>query len=614
ILSRDLPVGTTKLVVRSDIVAVCLNSSRVLSSLAAEVNNGTLRAHTVLGKVEGREVLSTVSSPKTVSQGNKVFVIARSEKLNCVKTEQCVPGASGIQLVVGEATRSTDGKQSGMIEWGNPRPLLENKTLKNEDKANCLFPGVGSGVLMEDSTLVFPVRTMNDREDEFFSMIVYSKDNGSSWALSRGMSPADCLEPLVTEWEKGQILMIVYCVFGGQRVYESRDMGTTWTEARGKLSGVWGELRSGEPQELSLGVYALITAAIEGRKVMLYTQRGYASWKKRTTALCLWVTDNNRTFYVGPVAMNDASSDELASTLLYSGGNLYLSRTRDSGDGRAISLSSLTEELTKIKSVLRTWAQKDTFFSSLSIPTAGLVAVLSDAANNDTWYDEYRCMHARVINATKVKDGFNFTGLHSGVLWPVNGWSHDVRRASLSHDFTLVASVTIQDVPGESVPLLTATLEKNNSRHSIVLSYTADKNWETGLKNKLMSSAWEPNKEYQLALTLQGKKALFYIKGQLLAEEEVPLTDEAPLELVQFCFCACSEKKLDQNSPVTVKKVLLYNRLLDFTEMSAIKERVYNSRAFPELQAKDVSQTIGPAGRGLLPLLVLLALWGIVAA
>ncbi|EKF38239.1 trans-sialidase, putative, partial [Trypanosoma cruzi marinkellei] len=53
-----------------------------------------------------------------------------------------------------------------MIEWGNPRPLLENKTLKNEDKANCLFPGVGSGVLMEDSTLVFPVRTMNAREDE----------------------------------------------------------------------------------------------------------------------------------------------------------------------------------------------------------------------------------------------------------------------------------------------------------------------------------------------------------------------------------------------------------------------------------------------------------------
>ncbi|RNE95626.1 trans-sialidase [Trypanosoma cruzi] len=76
-------------------------------------------------------------------------------------------------------------------------------------------------------------------------------------------------------------------------------MGATWTEAIGTLSGVWVNARSGVSQKESLHVDALITATIEGRKVMLCTQRGHASGEKRATALCLWVTDNKRTFLLG---------------------------------------------------------------------------------------------------------------------------------------------------------------------------------------------------------------------------------------------------------------------------------------------------------------------------
>ncbi|RNF12499.1 trans-sialidase [Trypanosoma cruzi] len=101
--------------------------------------------------------------------------------------------------------------------------------------------------------------------------------------------------------------MIVDCE-DGRRVCESRDMRTAWTEAIGTLSGVWVNARSGVSQKESLRVDFLITATIEeGRKVMLCTQRGHASVKKRATALCLWVTDSNRTFPVGPVAMDNAS-------------------------------------------------------------------------------------------------------------------------------------------------------------------------------------------------------------------------------------------------------------------------------------------------------------------
>ncbi|RNC56389.1 putative trans-sialidase [Trypanosoma cruzi] len=173
-------------------------------------------------------------------------------------------------------------------------------------------------------------------------------------------------------------------------------MGTAWTEAIGKLSAVWANARSGVSQKESLRVDALITATIEERKVMLYTQRGHASGKKRATALCLWVTDNNRTFSVGLVAVDKAADWMLDSTLLHSDGNLHLLQRRGNGGGSAISISRLTDELSRINSVLSTWVQKDIFFSSVSTPTAGLVAVFSDVASDDPWNDEYLCLNAMV--------------------------------------------------------------------------------------------------------------------------------------------------------------------------------------------------------------------------
>ncbi|RNC60152.1 putative trans-sialidase, partial [Trypanosoma cruzi] len=251
----------------------------------------------------------------------------------------------------------------------------------------------GAGVVMEDGTLVFPLMAKSKAED-VCSMIICSTDSGSTWALSEDISPAECLNPRVTEWE-GSLPMIVDCE-NGQRVYESRDMGTAWTEAIGTLSAVWANARSGVSQKESLHVDALITATIEERKVMLCTQRGHTSGEKRATALCLWVTDNNRTFPVGPVAVDNAANWMLASTLLYSDGSLHLLQRRGNGEGRVISLSCMTEGLSAIKSILSTWAQKDIFFSRLSTPTACLVAVFFDAASDGTWNDEYPCLHAMV--------------------------------------------------------------------------------------------------------------------------------------------------------------------------------------------------------------------------
>ncbi|KAF5221833.1 hypothetical protein ECC02_005191 [Trypanosoma cruzi] len=611
----------------SDVVAGYIDSKWNWSTLVAEINKSTWKAHTVLTATEAKEQsLVVFRQPTTITRGNKVFLLSESS-LWSYSHGNFYWDRLDLKLVVGTVTNSTGGEPSKRISWDNPKSLLSVNisAASYESKFERFFPSGGSGVLMNNGTLVFPVIAF-DGKDEGHSMIIYSTDDGAKWMLSNGTSPAKCETPRVTEWE-GSLLMIVDCEVG-QRVYGSRDMGTKWTGTIGTLPGVWTKSKSTAILDLSFHVDALITATIEGRKVMLYTQRGNASGNETEGALYLWVTDNIRSFCVGPVAMRDGMNWLFASNLQYSDGNLHLLQQRESDKGSALSLSRLTEELSTIKSVLSTWAQKDAFFSKLTIPTAGLVAVLSGAASNGTWIDEYLCLNATVTpNAKKVRYGFQLTEPSSRVSWSVNTQANNVRHVSLSHNFTLVALVTIEETPSGNTPLLTATLADTNSNHTMGLSYTADKTWGTGLKgNKTTQSGrWEPKKGYRVALMLQGKKASVYINGNSLGEEEVPLKGEAPLELVRFCFGACGEDA-GQKTKVTVTNVFLYNRPLNSTEINALKDKAHTLNgpgealagwaALEGAAAREHAAVVGltSAGSGLLPLLLLLGLWGLAAA
>ncbi|RNC51372.1 putative trans-sialidase [Trypanosoma cruzi] len=199
--------------------------------------------------------------------------------------------------------------------------------------------------------------------------------------------------------------MIVQCK-DDQSLFDSRDMGATWTRAIGTLSGVWTNSRLGVFWEDNLPVEAPITANIEGVKVMLYTWKGYFSGDKKENVFHLWVTDNNRTFSVGPVAMDN--NLELFHALLYSSGALYFLQESGNVASNTISLFPLTEGLQMINYVLKSWAQLDSSFSELFTPTAGLVGFLSNAlSGGGTWIDDYLCVNAIVTkNAMKVKDGF----------------------------------------------------------------------------------------------------------------------------------------------------------------------------------------------------------------
>ncbi|RNC31974.1 surface protein-2, partial [Trypanosoma cruzi] len=592
-------------------------------SIVAEVNASTWRAHTVFGSRNGDDRVCYLYRPTAVARDNKVFLLVGSDTTRYDNGDDGMWKKDGwdIQLVEGVVTHSTDGVQSTMISWGEPKSLLQQIPKHTQDQLRDVVTAGGSGIVMQNDTLVFPL--MVSGKNYPFSMITYSTDKGNTWVFPESISPVECLDPRITEWNSGQILMIVQCK-DGQSVFESRDMGTTWSKAVGALSGVWTKSKPGAPWDKSLHVGALITATIEGRKVMLYTQRGYTSGEKEANALYLWVTDNNRTFHVGPLFLEDNVNETLANALLYSDGALHLLKERANEKDEAISLARLTEELNTIKSTLSTWAKLDASFSESSTPTAGLVGFLSNTSSGgDTWNDDYRCVHASVTKAAKVKNGFKFTGPGSRATWPVNSREDNNQYGFVNHDFTVVATVVIHQVPKESTPLLGASLGDGAGKKIIGLSYSMNKTWETvfdGTTKTAQIDTWEPGRKYQVSLIRQeGNKGFVYVDGVIVGSSgTIPTLETLGHEITHFYF---GGDEGDINSSVTVTNVFLYNRPLNPTEMDAIKDRKPVPTRAPEPQVERATTTehaaavsFTSAGSGLLPLLLLLGLWGFAAA
>ncbi|PWV04646.1 putative trans-sialidase, Group II [Trypanosoma cruzi] len=556
-----------------EIVAGYIKAAESWPSIVAEVNATTWRTHTVIGSRNGNDCLCYLQRPTAVARDSKVFLLVGSDTTRYDSDDNMwVKDGWDIQLVEGVATQSKDGVQSKLVSWGEPKSLLKQILNHTQDQLRDVVTAGGSGIVMQNDTLVFPL--MVNGQNYPFSSITYSTDKGNNWVFPEGISPVGCLDPRITEWETGQILMIVQCK-DDQSVFESRDMGKTWTEAIGTLSGVWVMSQPGVRLYKIFRVGALITATIEGRKVMLYTQRGYTSGEKEANALYLWVTDNNRTFHVGPLFLEDNVNETLANALLYSDGALHLLKERANEKDEAISLARLTEELNTIKSVLSTWAKLDASFSESSTPTAGLVGFLSNTSSGgDTWIDDYRCVHASVTKASKVKNGFKFMGPGSMATWLVNSREDNRQYSFVNHRFTIVATVTIHQVPKGSTPLLGAGLGDGHGAKIIGLSYSMNKTWETVFDWKKMTSntTWELGKEHQVALMLQdGHKGYVYVDGVIVGSPENIRTPETLGHEITHFYFGGGEGDIN-SSDVTVTNVFLYNRPLSVGELKMVKK------------------------------------------
>ncbi|EAO00059.1 putative trans-sialidase, Group VI [Trypanosoma cruzi] len=577
------------------------------------------------GTKSGAQAL--VSKPTTVVHGSDIYMLAGTYNLDGVAAAgEDITDEWGLLLARGNVSIVEDGRNK-RIYWTDVDALPITSNTEQYGYVTELLGSGGSGVKMEDGTLVFPMegevyRTVEADEENTagggytVSLFIYFPDN-NSWKLSKGMSADGCGVPSVVEWEKDKLMMMTACD-DGRRVYESGDKGDSWTEALGTLSRVWGN-DEGNVWSVRSG---FTTAKIgDNRDVMLVILPVYSSKDGNGKGeLHLWLTDNTHIVDIGPVSEED--DDVTTSFLLYKSAG---SGDGDNKDEELIALYEkkkkvnhelshdmvtvrLTAQLERVKEVLTTWKKVDERVSQLCTTllaekvalteiacttdkiTDGLVGFLSGNFSENTWRDEYLGVNATVKGndgATKTSDGVTFQG--AWAEWPVGSQGQNQLYHFANYNFTLVATVSIDGEPkGDTpIPLLGAKMAGvENNPVLLGLSYNGGGKWQLlcgDETNKEISSTWKRGTKHQVAIVLRnGTHGSAYVDGVRVGEDAQCQLENTDSEGISHLYIGGDGGIADNTESregvfVTVTNVLLYNRLLTFSGGNAEVEEVTDS-------------------------------------
>ncbi|RNC54626.1 trans-sialidase [Trypanosoma cruzi] len=246
-----------------------------------------------------------VSRPTTVVKGSDIYMLAGKYSWAYAENDQAVDW--GLMLVKGHV--SDENQKGKRIYWNNTYAIPWTYKGNQHSILKRLTSGGGSGVKMDDGTLVFPLEGTKKKEEadteeggKPVSLIIYSSDI-ASWRLSNGMSDDGCSDPSVVERKEGKLMMMTACDDGRRRVYESGDKGDSWTEALGTLSRVWGNEQDKKVKPVRSGSITATLGDGDGkRNVMLVTLPVYSKKEKNEKGvLHLWLTDNTHIVDIGPV-------------------------------------------------------------------------------------------------------------------------------------------------------------------------------------------------------------------------------------------------------------------------------------------------------------------------
>ncbi|KAF8279946.1 putative trans-sialidase, Group V [Trypanosoma cruzi] len=563
-----------------------------------------------------------VSRPTTAVKGNDIYMLVGK-----YSSKDCPSSGAGdceLLLVKGSVNSGEDAnsKKIGWKDTENPPQRLFDK---QPDSWTRLIGSGGSGVEMKDETLVFPVEGTKKKADgteedgKTVSLIVYSSDN-KNWTLSKGMSADGCSDPSVVEWE-GKLMMMTACDDGPRRVYESGDMGESWTEALGTLSRVWGNNKKGVSGVGSGFTTATIDGDENNRNVMLVTLPVYPEDSKKENGnekgeLHLWLTDNTHIVDIGLVS--GEGDDAAASSLLYksaeSGDNkkeelIALYEKKKDGDEKSSGVASvlLSEQLERVKKVLTTWKKADERVSKLCATllaqegrstdndcgavkiTDGLVGFLSAKFSENTWMDEYLGVNATIAEndaaaATGSSDGVKFTGRGAGAEWPVGKQGENQLYHFANYNFTLVATVSIDNVPEGNIPLMGVRAGSKGETKLMELSYDSEKKWQVlcgdGNTKELGSIGGTDTTQHVVILLRNGTQCTAYVDGQQVGDAECELGNGESKEISHFYIGGDGDGADDKESrgemSVTVRNVLLYNRPWDDTEIGVLNPNKAN--------------------------------------
>ncbi|PWV16046.1 putative trans-sialidase, Group VIII [Trypanosoma cruzi] len=566
--------------------------------------------------------------PTTVVAGDSVYMLLRNQSFTTSVGKSATARDWGLLLVKGSVSggNGITWNETHAVTFGNDEYAAEFLTQ--------LVSGGGSGIKTKDGTLMFPMQATKNENTSLLSMRFDKSEK--KWKLSHQTDVDGCRDPTIVEWgEEDRLLMMASCEQGYRDVYGSTVSGVDWYPYGETLTRVWGNSHNRTGYGVQNG---FIKVTIEDKDVMLVTLPVYPKDNRESNKekgrLHLWLTDNARVYDVGPISRE--ADDAAASSLLMKSGNeklisVYEKKKSDDGSYSLVAVS-LGKQLERIKSMVKKWKDLDGALKKCSsgssatvdlptkgmcngpVPTDGLVGFLSGNFSENTWRDEYLCVNATVKNGERrVPNGWTFKGSRAGAVWPVGDMGQTVPYYFANNKFTLVATVSIHEVPQSGSPISLMGVRMNDTSSTVLfgLSYTHDKKWKFTLPNGAsedyeydeyykFNNNWQPNKTYQVMLQMDASEWDVYVDGRQVYSGEYNWYLFEDHRVSHFYFGA-ENKEGSESSHVTVSNVLLYNRTISTDEialLSTSKVPIPNpgeeSRSVPEKTTNSAAQAPSP--------------------
>ncbi|KAF5214807.1 hypothetical protein ECC02_012556 [Trypanosoma cruzi] len=523
-----------------------------------------------------------VLRPTTVVIEDSVYMLVGKYR----HTEKQVEHTSerGLLLVKGTLTEENGQKK---IRW-NETHLVNPQGKRESVSLTELIGGGGSGAVMREGALVFPMQA-KDKDGTSVLLSMRFSNSGNKWELSYETPGNGCRDPTLVKWEEDQyderLFMMAHCDGGYYDVHRSTENGYNWNGHVKPITRVWGNSHNRKGYGVQSGS---TTAIIEGKKVMLITAPVYPKEDNKggKGRLHLWVTDKARVYDVGPISRGD--DDAAASSLLMKENNnkelISLYENKKDGAYNLVAVR-LTEKLERIKEVVKTWKDLDRALKKCRsgssstvdarkkgmcngrVPTDGLVGFLSGNLSENTWRDEYLGVNATVTNGEpRVPNGLTFKGPGAGAVWPVGETGQTVPYYFANTEFTLVATVSIHEVPQSgSIPLIGVRMNDTSSTVLFGLSYTHDKKWlaiAEGSGNAEDVDEWEPNKTYQVVLRMNYDEWTVFVDKKQIHNKKYNTSLFNSHRISHFYIGGDSKHQSATGGHVTVTNVMLYNEEL----------------------------------------------------
>ncbi|RNF20680.1 sialidase-like protein [Trypanosoma cruzi] len=568
--------------------------------LGLNVDSGSMEISTADASIFGTGLLKEgsggihtrngITRPTTLVLGESVYMLLG----NYSRTKQQVQGKNEPALLLVKGTVADEGGTK-KIRW-NETHVVEPQGIGYSHSLTELIGGGGSGAVMRDGALVFPMQAKN-RDGTSVLLSMRFSNSGNKWELSYETPGKGCRDPTLVKWREEQdeiLFMMAHCAGGYYDVHRSTLHGINWYEHLKPITRVWGNSHNRKGYGVQSG---FTTAIIGGKEVMLITAPVYPKDNEGGKGrLHLWVTDNARVYDVGPVSRE--GDDAAASSLLMNSGKdnnelISLYENKKSDGAYSLVAVRLTEKLERIKEVVNTWKDLDSALQSCSsvfsgtvdalrkgmcngpVPTDELVGFLSGNFSDNTWRDEYLGVNATVTNGEKrVPNGVTFQGSGAGAVWPVGDMGQTVPYYFANNKFTLVATVSIHEVPQSgSIPLMGVRMNDTKGTVLFGLSYTREKKWlaisEDAVDPEDAVDAedfdivkWEPNRTYQVGLRMDVEEWSVFVDGKEIHNTEYNDHLFKTHRISHFYIGGDIKDRSATGGHVTVTNVMLYNEEL----------------------------------------------------